>query len=54
MREDVKETLKNKPLNYLLFWRGYLKSLRDIGLEEGKDIRYLFGKGEYDLYEVVK
>jgi hypothetical protein len=54
MREDVRETLKKKPLNYLLFWRRYLKSLRDIGLEEGKDIRYLFGKGEYDLYEVVK
>jgi len=54
MKEDVRETLKKKPLNYLLFWRGYLKSLRDIGLEEGRDIRYLFGKGEYDLYEVVK
>ena len=54
MKEDVKETLKREPLNYLLFWRGYLKSLRDIGLEEGRDIRYLFGKGEYDLYEVVK
>lgn len=54
MRKDVKETLKSKPLNYLLFWRGYLKSLKDIGLEEGRDIRFLFGKGEYDLYEVVK
>ena len=53
MREDVKEILKSKPLNYLLFWRGYLKSLKDIGLEEGKNIRYLFGKGEYELYEVV-
>lgn len=54
MREDVKETLKKKPLNYLLFWRGYLKSLKDIGLDEEEDIRYLFGKGEYQLYEVVK
>jgi hypothetical protein len=54
MREQIRETLKEKPLNYLLFWRGYLKSLKDIGLEEGKDIRYLFGKGEYELYEVVK
>lgn len=54
MREQIRETLKKKPLNYLLFWRGYLKSLKDIGLEEGKDIRYLFGKGEYELYEVVK
>ncbi len=54
MREDVKETLKSKPLNYLLFRRGYLKSLKDIGLEEGKSIRYLFGKGEYELYEVIK
>jgi len=54
MREDVREVLKNKPLNYLLFWRGYLKSLKDIGLEEGRDIRYLFGRGEYELYEVVK
>jgi hypothetical protein len=54
IREDVNETLKKKSLNYLLFWRGYLTSLRDIGLEEGRDIRHLFGKGEYDLYEVVK
>ncbi len=54
MREDVKEILKSKPLSYLLFWRGYLKSLKDIGLEEKKDIRFLFGKGEYELYEVIK
>jgi hypothetical protein len=54
MREEVRETLKSKPLNYLLFWRGYLKSLKDVGLEEGKDIRFLYGKGEYKLYEVVK
>jgi hypothetical protein len=54
MREDVKKTLKNEPINYLLFWRGYLNSLKDIGLEEGEDIRYLIGKGEYELYEVVK
>jgi hypothetical protein len=54
MREEVKETLRNKPLNYLLFWRGYLRSLKDIGLEEGKNIQYLFGKGDYELYEVVK
>jgi hypothetical protein len=54
MQKDVKETLKSKPLNYLLFWRGYLSSLKDIGLEEGRDIRFLFGKGEYALYEVVK
>jgi hypothetical protein len=54
MREDVRETLKSKPLNYLLFWRGYLRSLRDIGLEEGRDIRRLVGKGDYELYEVVK
>lgn len=54
VREQIRETLKKKPINYLLFWRGYLKSLNDIGLEEGRDIRYLFGKGEYDLYEVVK
>jgi len=54
MREQLRETLKKKPLGYLLFWRGYLDSLKDIGLEEGRDIRYLFGKGDYDLYEVVK
>ena len=54
MREDVGEILKKKPLNYLLFWRRYLKSLRDIGLEEGQHFRYLFGKGEYDLYEIIK
>jgi len=54
MREDVRETLKSKPLNYLLFWRSYLKSLKDIGPEEKKDIRFLFGKGEYELYEVIK
>jgi hypothetical protein len=54
MREEVKEILRNKPLNYLLFWRGYLRSLKDIGLEEGKNIQYLFGKGDYELYEVVK
>jgi len=54
MREEVRETLKSKPLSYLLFWRGYLKSLKDIGLEEGKDIQYLFGKGEYELYEILK
>jgi hypothetical protein len=54
MRMDVKETLKRMPLNYLLFWREYLKSLKDIGLEEGKDLKYLFGKGKYELYEVVK
>jgi hypothetical protein len=54
MREDVNETLKKKHLNYLIFWRGYLRSLKDIGLEEGRDIRHLFGKGEYDLYEVFK
>jgi len=54
VREQIRETLKKKPINYLLFWRGYLRSLNDIGLEEGRDIRYLFGKGEYDLYEVVK
>lgn len=54
MRADVKDTLRKKPLNYLLFWRGYLNSLKDIGLEEGEDIRSLFSKGEYALYEVVK
>jgi hypothetical protein len=54
MKEDVRGTLKNQPLNYLLFWRGYLNSLKEIGLEAGKDIRYLFSKGEYELYEVVK
>ena len=54
MRENLNETLKQKSLNYLIFWRGYLRSLKDIGLEEGRDIRHLFGRGEYDLYEVVK
>ena len=54
MREEVKKTLKKKPLNYLLYWRNYLKSLRDMDLEEGSDIRYLFGKGEYELYEIIK
>jgi len=54
MREQIRETLRKKPLRYLLFRRGYLNSLKDIGLEEGRDIRYLFGKGDYDLYEVVK
>jgi len=54
VREDVRETLKKKPLNYLLFWKRYLLSLKDIGLEEGKHLRYLFGKGEYELYEIIK
>jgi hypothetical protein len=54
MRENVEQTLKGEPLNYLLFWRRYLESLRDIGLEEGRDIHYLFGKGEYELYEIIK
>jgi hypothetical protein len=54
MREDLRETLKSKPLNYLLLWKGYLNSLRDIGLEDGRDIRFLLRKGEYELYEVVK
>lgn len=54
MHENVKETLKDKPLNYLLFWQGYLKSLKDIGLEEGKDICFLFNRGEYELYEIIK
>lgn len=54
MREDAKQTLRKEPLDYLLYWRGYLESLTDIGLEEGRDIRYLFGKGEYELYEIIK
>jgi hypothetical protein len=54
MREDAKQTLKKEPLDYLLHWRGYLESLTYIGLEEGRDIRYLFGKGEYELYEIIK
>jgi hypothetical protein len=54
MREQVTEVLKKEPLNYLVFWRGYLESLKDIGLQEGRHIRYLFGKGEYELYEIIK
>jgi hypothetical protein len=54
MREEIKQTLKKESLNYLLFWRGYLRSLSDIGLREGEDIHYLFGKGDYELYEVIK
>jgi len=54
MREDMRETLRKKSLNYLLFWKKYLKSLSDIGLEEGSQIRYIFGKGEYELYEFIQ
>jgi len=54
IRKDIEETLKTNPLNYLLFWRGYLKSLKDIGLEEGKNIQFLFNRGDYELYEVIK
>jgi hypothetical protein len=32
----------------------YLDSLEDIGLKVGQDLKFLFCKGEYELYEVVK
>jgi hypothetical protein len=54
MRRNVLETLRERPLNYLLFWRTYLDSLEDIGLKTGRDLKFLFGKGEYELYEVIK
>jgi hypothetical protein len=54
MRENVLETLKEKSLSYVLFWRRYLDSLEDIGLKVGQDLRFLFSKGEYELYEVVQ
>ncbi|MBM4305837.1 MAG: hypothetical protein FJ115_08590 [Deltaproteobacteria bacterium] len=54
MRENVLQTLTTKPISYVLFWRRYLDSLEDIGLKIGRDLRFLMGKGEYELYEVVK
>jgi len=54
MRERVLETLINKPLNYVLFWTRYLDSLEDIGLRVGRDLKFLFAKGEYELYEILK
>jgi hypothetical protein len=54
MRQSVLETLREKSLNYVLFWRKYLDSLDDIGLKVGQDLKLLVGKGEYELYEVVK
>jgi len=54
MRENVLQTLATKPINYVLFWRRYLDSLEDIGLKAGRDLRFLFGKGDYELYELVK
>ena len=50
---DLK-TLKQESLSYVLFWRRYLDSLEDIGLKLGQDLTFLFCKGEYELYEVVK
>jgi hypothetical protein len=54
MRESVAETLRDKPLSYVLFQRDYLDSLTDIGLEQGRDIRLIMSKGNYELYEVLK
>ena len=54
MRENVLETIRQKSLSYVLFWRKYLDSLEDIGLRVGQDLKFLFSKGEYELYEVVK
>lgn len=54
MREGVLETLMTKPLNYVLFWKGYLSSLEDIGLKAGRDLKLLSAQGEYELYEIVK
>ena len=53
MRMNVVETLENHPLNYILVKNGYLDSLRDIGLEEGKKVRQLYHSGEFELYEVL-
>jgi len=54
MRQSVLETLHKEPLDYVLFWKKYLNSLEDIGLRVDRDLRFLFGQGEYELYEVVK
>ena len=54
MRENVLETLREKHLHYVLFWQGYLDSLEDIGLKVGQDLKLLFSKGDYELYEVVR
>ena len=53
MREDVVETLRKKHLNYLLYRIGYLDSLHDIGLKEGKEIHQIFNAGEFSLYRVI-
>ena len=54
MRESVRETLHRRDLRYVLFWRGYLDALEDIGLAEGRDICLLAEEGEYALYEVLE
>ena len=54
MRRNVLETLRERPVNYLLFWRKYLDSLEDIGLKTGRDLTFLLGRGDYELYEVIK
>ena len=54
MRENVLETLKEKSLTYVLFWKRYLDSLEDIGLKVGQDLKFILSKGEYELYEVLK
>ncbi len=54
MRESVRETLHRRNLRYVLFWRGYLDALEDIGLAEERDLRLLAEEGEYALYEVLR
>jgi len=54
MREDVVQTLTHRPLSYVLCQRDYLESLDDIGLEEGRTVRPIYGRGGYELYEVIK
>ncbi len=54
MKENVLEILKKKSLSYILFWTKYLDSLDDIGLKVGRDVTFRFGKGEYEVYEVIK
>ena len=53
MREDVVATLATKGISYVLYWNGYLDSLRDIGIIEGQHVRQIHQSGDYELYEVL-
>jgi hypothetical protein len=54
MDVDLAETLRAKPVSYVLFKRGYLDSLAEIGLVEGTHIRRIHAAGEHELYEVIR